>query len=56
MVLNNLDKKTLIYCRYFDDIFMLSENGSQFNDLKSKFENNSVLKFTTELNALLWFA
>ena len=45
-----MDKKPLIYCRYVDEIFMLFENGSQFDDLRSKFENNSVLKFTTELN------
>ena len=50
MILDELDDKPLIYCRYVDDIFMLSKNISQFDDLRSKFENNSVLKFTTELN------
>ena len=50
MVLNELEQKPLIYCRYVDDILMLTKDSSEFKNLKSKLENCSVLKFTTELN------
>ena len=30
--------------------FILTKDSSEFKDIKSKFENYSVLKFTTELN------
>ena len=45
----NITKPT-IYARYIDDIFILTENEDQIIKLKQAFEENSVLKFTYELN------
>ena len=49
-VLNNLEKPPYTYARYVDDIFMEIDDLKQLLDLKSQFENNSVLKFTYEMN------
>ena len=38
----------LIYARYVDDVFLLLENINQLHDIKTLFENNSVLRFTYE--------
>ena len=43
------ESKPKIYCRYVDDIFLLLRDPSLIFELKQKFENSSVLKFTHEL-------
>ena len=42
-------EKPKIYCRYVDDIFLLVRDPSLIFELKEKFQNNSILKFTYEL-------
>ena len=42
------NKKPLIYARYVDDIFVMSKNTNQFEQLKEHFQNISILKFTVE--------
>ena len=42
--------KPKIYARYVDDVFLLVDNVEYVNRLKTTFENNSVLKFTYEMN------
>ena len=49
-VLSNTDNKPTIYARYVDDIFLQIQSIEELQNLKAKFENNSVLKFTFELN------
>ena len=51
---NILDKleqseKPLLYCRYVDDIFVLLKKHDDLLSLQNKFETNSVLHFTNEL-------
>ena len=41
--------KPTIYCRYIDDIFIVTPNIQQLQLLKNAFEQNSSLKFTTEI-------
>ena len=41
--------KPTIYCRYIDDIFIVTPNIQQLQLLKNAFEQNSTLKFTTEI-------
>ena len=50
-VLNELgpNDKPTVYCRYVDDIFLIVPNILSLQLIKTKFELNSVLKFTTEL-------
>jgi len=37
------------YCRYVDDIFISVNDEKQILQIKNKFEENSILKFTIEL-------
>ena len=46
--LNNEDKPS-VYCRYVDDIFLLIPNVRILHKLKDQFENQSILKFTYEI-------
>ena len=39
-----------IYARYIDDIFLQIKDETELCNLKTRFENNSVLKFTYELH------
>lgn len=48
-VLNEINYKPKIYCRYVDDIFLVIKNVDDLNKLKSDFEKNSILKFTYEI-------
>ena len=48
-VLPEWNDKPKVYCRYVDDIFLAVDSESQILSLKTKFENNSVLKFTYEI-------
>ena len=49
--------KPKLYCRYIDDCFLVLDDISQIDNLISVFENESVLKFTSEIgnNASLNF-
>ena len=49
-IFNNYDIKPPIYQRYVDDIFLVANSVEEINNLKQKFEENSVLKFTVELS------
>lgn len=42
-------RKPKVYCRYVDDIFIVTENVREIINLKEKFEECSVLKLTYEL-------
>ena len=42
------NNKLPIYARYVDDIFVGYNNPDDLNKLKTKFEENSILKFTIE--------
>ena len=44
-----VDNKPMIYCRYVDDIFLMTKDPSFIFSLKAKFQNSSVLKFTYEI-------
>ena len=46
---NYPDEMPVIYARYVDDIFILTNSRDSIEKLKSRFEDNSVLKFTYEL-------
>ena len=41
--------KPTIYCRYIDNIFIVTPSIQQLQLLKNAFEQNSVLKFTIEI-------
>ena len=43
-------KRPHIYVRYVDDILILSDNIEEIKKSQQTFQNNSVLKFTYELN------
>ena len=43
-------EKPSIYVRYVDDIFLQIRNETELKNLRKIFEENSVLKFTYELN------
>ena len=43
------DSKPIVYCRYIDDIFLLVRNVKTLHAIKEKFESNSILKFTFEI-------
>jgi hypothetical protein len=45
----NPDMKPKLYARYVDDIFLLIDNYKNLEKLKKTFEENSVLKFTFEI-------
>ena len=47
-VIDSLPIKPIMYCRYVDDIFMLTDDNTMLR-VKEAFESNSVLKFTHEL-------
>jgi hypothetical protein len=44
-----LQTKPVTYCRYVDDCFLVINNFSELQSLKSYFEANSVLTFTYEI-------
>ena len=48
-ILENLETKPKIYCRYVDDIFIVVRNEDEILSLKHKMEEDSVLKFTYEI-------
>ena len=48
-IISGLEEKPVLYARYVD-IFLLVKKESDVIALKNSFENNSVLKFTFELN------
>jgi hypothetical protein len=48
-ILPTVTNAPLIYTRYVDDIFLVINNVSVLQELKEKFENISILKFTYEL-------
>ena len=47
---NNPTIKPTTYCRYVDDIFVITKDTESLLILKPEFERNSVLKFTHEPN------
>ena len=47
-VIGSLDKRPLVYTRYVDDIFLVIENIRTLEEIKTKFEEISILKFTYE--------
>ena len=49
-ILNDLADKPTIYARYVDDIFIQVDDHTQIFQLQHLFQQNSVLKFTYELN------
>ena len=49
-IFKNPNLKPNIYARYVDDIFIQITDENQLINLKNLFEENSVLKFTYELN------
>ncbi|KAF0287536.1 hypothetical protein FJT64_014062 [Amphibalanus amphitrite] len=49
-VMLDVQPKPSIYCRYVDDIFLQVEHPQQLEAVKTKMEENSVLKFTIEEN------
>ena len=48
-VLINQCIKQKFYCRYVDDIFLIINSHDNILNIKSKFEANSVLKFTYKI-------
>ena len=50
LILSNDNSPPSIYTRYVDDIFLQVESVEQLIDLRERFQNNSVLKFTYELS------
>ena len=46
----NDEYKPSVYCRYVDDIFLLIPNVCILYKLKYQFENQSILKFTWEID------
>lgn len=48
-LLPSLSNPPSMYTRYVDDIFLVIENIKTLEEIKSKFEENSVLKFTYEI-------
>ena len=46
---NNPQLKPPIYCRYIDDIFVVTHDMTQLQALKTALQNNSVLTFTHEI-------
>ena len=49
-IFTNSELKPSIYARYVDDVFIQIQSVEQLQNIKAKFETNSVLKFTYELN------
>ena len=49
-ILVNTDSRPNIYARFVDDIFIQAQSIDELHNLKAKFESNSILKFTIELN------
>ena len=49
-VLQDIAIKPHIYCRYLDDLFVSTQDTTHLHLLKQALEDNSVLKFTTELS------
>ena len=49
-VIENLPCKPSLYCRYVDDILVDTKDLDSLNHLKTKLEETSGLRFTTELN------
>ena len=47
---NNPTVKSTTYCRYVDDIFVITKDPESLLVLKTEFERNSVVKFTHEPN------
>ena len=47
---NNPIIKPTTYCRYVDNIFVITKDTESLLVLKTEFERNSVLKFTHEPN------
>ena len=48
-ILNICKNKPSIYCRYVDDIFVVIDNLEQLEEIRLIFEENTVLKFTYEV-------
>ena len=48
-VIPSLENPPEIYSRFIDDIFLVIKNVKTLEELKTKFENLSVLKFTFEI-------
>lgn len=48
-IIPNLQPPPKLYARYIDDIIMVVENEAQLLDIKQKFIESSVLKFTHEI-------
>jgi hypothetical protein len=51
-ILPKMANPPILYARYVDDIFLLIDNISTLQNLKSTFEAQSVLKFTFEIEKL----
>ena len=49
-IFHGIKKTTHIYVCYVDDILILADNIEEIKKLRQTFQNNSVLKFTYELN------
>jgi hypothetical protein len=48
-VFDDLDNKPVLYFRYIGDCFLVINNIKQLHSLQQLFEENSVLKFTYEI-------
>jgi len=48
-IIPNLPKPPALYARYVDDILLIVDNESELNTIKEKFNDNSALKFTSEI-------
>ena len=46
---DNPDLKPTIHCCYIHDIFVVTQDKTQLQDLKTALQNNSVLTFTHEI-------
>ena len=49
-VLDDGQLKPSTYCRYVDDIFVVVRDKEHLDELRTNFENNSVLNFTYEMS------
>ena len=49
-ILDNLRNKPTIYCRFVDDIFIVTKDNDNLDDVYRIFNTSSVLKFTKEMN------
>ena len=49
-IMKKLKEKPIVYCGYVDDIFVITKDKEQAEQIKVQLEKHSVLKFTIECN------